>query len=171
MQNILETDLLCADITYKLTWEKSPLQVIGNVDQNNKFHVIAMSVCYYKRQADYSFVFRVLKNELHKLISGHKITTLHFDAAPAISNTFKEVFRVDTICLMCWAHVKTNIKKNKKHVPVNHRDEFFQDLDQLQLSATPEIFNHAKRLFTTTWRRKAPDMMVYLQQQWFTKNN
>jgi len=66
------------------------------------------------------------------------------DAAEAISNAFIAVFGPDTTIIMCWAHMRKNVRKQVDAlVPKELREEILNDLDTLQLSPSTEVFEKA----------------------------
>lgn len=49
-------EAVCMDATYKVNFHGYPLLMIGSIDANRKFHLIALSVS--EKTADYEFLFQ-----------------------------------------------------------------------------------------------------------------
>lgn len=57
---------MCADATYKILWQGFPLIVVGFIDREKHFHVIAIVVTSNERTSEYEFVFRYLKKGIEQ---------------------------------------------------------------------------------------------------------
>lgn len=57
LKNASNYDNICVDATYKVVFHGYPLLVIGSIDANRKFHLIAVSLCVSEKTTDYEFLF------------------------------------------------------------------------------------------------------------------
>lgn len=107
LKNAKYTYHLHADGTYKLNWQGYPVIVVGTTDRDRHFHCFGISVCSAETEDDYKFTFNSIKNTILKIFDFvYCPNVLIADAAPSISNAFKEVFGGNTLIIMCWFHVK-----------------------------------------------------------------
>lgn len=58
------TNLLHADGTYKLLWERLPAIVVGTTDMTRKFRPIGVAITFHETAEDYRFVFQTIANKL-----------------------------------------------------------------------------------------------------------
>ncbi|XP_037039624.1 uncharacterized protein LOC119076774 [Bradysia coprophila] len=156
-----------ADTTYNLVWQGYPVQVTGHTDFNKKFHPSAISVSTNEDEETYAFIFQTLKDGTNLALSKDlKQSILMADGAKAISNGFHRAFGSDFTELMCWYHAKTAMKDNITHlVPKEHQERLLQDIDRLQLSQTPAMFDKASVLFLEKYS-KFTEFVDYFAQQW-----
>ena len=76
------------------------------------------------------------------------------DAAGAIRKAYEKVFGKTKI-FMCWARMRRNCVKNiETLVSKEHQHDIIEDIDQLQLSQSTEIFERAVALFIKKWKWK-----------------
>lgn len=93
------------------------------------------------------------------------------DAAFSISNAFNVVF--DGEVIMCWAHCRRAIaKKLSQYIrdKKKKQNEFLVDLDSLQVSRSPEIFEKASQLFIEKWTVVSKDLVEYFKQGWIIQH-
>ena len=64
-----------------------------------------------KKEADFSFVFQVIKDGILDQSPTFNPTVLVGDCAKAITNASNHVFTNEIIRVYCWFHVVTNIRK------------------------------------------------------------
>jgi hypothetical protein len=88
------------------------------------------------------------------------------DACHASFNAVKALFQI-SIVLMCYFHVKLNLKKNKNLLPADLFDEFSHDVDELHYSTSEEIYKERLDEFKEKWNEHEA-MMTYMNEQWFT---
>lgn len=93
------------------------------------------------------------------------------DAARSIQNAFKMTF-ADSEILMCWFHMRKALSKQlEKHIHDKiKRQRFLADLDKLQLSQSPEIFDTASKLFIVKWQPESKDLLEYFCIEWLNQN-
>lgn len=164
---------LHTDGTYKLIWNEFPILIVGTTDLNRSFHPFGMAVCTSEKQHDFAFIFTSLKLGVSKISNvEYKPRVLIADGASAIGNAGREVFGDSLAVVMCWFHMRKNVKD---HVKVHIKNEttqheFLHDLDVLQVSKTQKIFDAALGLFMHKWREVSPELMNYFEKEWIQKN-
>lgn len=57
LKNALNYKNICVDATYKVVFFGYPLIIMGSIDVNRKFHLIAASLCVSETTTDYNFFF------------------------------------------------------------------------------------------------------------------
>lgn len=112
LKNAVGAKWLCADPTYKLTWQGFPSLVVGTTDRDRKFHMVGISLCTGETADDFKFTFQSILNAT-KVAYGKYIdpSALVCDAAKGIHKAFKAVFG-EKMILMCWAHMRKKLKKS-----------------------------------------------------------
>jgi len=95
--------VLYCDSTYKVNYESYPCQVVGFVDKDRHFIVVAYALCYTEQFVDWVFIFESLKSV------GIQPSFILGDASESPMNAAVEVFDFDdhdhSWRLMCYAHV------------------------------------------------------------------
>lgn len=101
------------DATYKLLCQGFPVLVMDTTDLDRKFHPFGASVSTNEKAADFSFIFRALKEKVFELY-GESLQpdVLICDAAFIIHNGFKENFPLCDGIIMCWAHLRRVVAKH-----------------------------------------------------------
>ena len=95
--------VLYCDSTYKVSWEGYPCQVVGFVDKDRRFVIVAYALCHSEKKTDWKFIFGALEEVgiIPSYILG--------DAAESPMNAAVEVFNLNDDVhywrLMCYAHV------------------------------------------------------------------
>lgn len=98
-------------------------------------------------------------------------TSLICDASGAIHNGCINVFGLLVRILMCYFHVKKALKKNLSRwfQTKAQKDKLLRDLDALQLSQDPDIFQRASKLFLEKYE-KNDEFCVYFNNEWLVAN-
>lgn len=173
LQNAIKSDKMHADGTYKLIWQGFPVLVVGFTDRIRRFHPIGVCVTTNERTADFNFLFHSVKRAIADIFDTQlKPSTLIADAADSIKNGFKQVFGNSAKIVMCWSHARRNVSKNLPKFVRDKRKqaEFMYDLDKLQLSRSPAIFETASKLFIDKWEKVSKDLIQYFSDEWLVKN-
>lgn len=160
------------DATYKLVWQGYPVLQIGTTDLHRKFHPFGLAVCTHETQADFKFIFGSLKKAVfEKFGSNINPQYLVADAAESIHNAFEETFEGASV-IMCWFHMRKALSKRvDNHIhDKQKRQKFLNDIDMLQLSQTPAIFEIASQLFIVKWRTESNELINYFKNEWLFKN-
>lgn len=174
LQNAIDQggSFLHADATHKICYEKRPLIVVGTSDKNRKFHPIAFCFTRTETESDYFFCFSAIKDTLETITKKpFNPKTLQADASFAIHNGFVKAFGTNTNTLMCWFHVRNNLKKNVRKLvqdPTKSK-EILDDIYFLQVAATPADFETALNLFLKKHSKEA-GFVDYFKSEWVTKH-
>lgn len=160
-----------ADSTHKVTTEKLPLIVIGSTDIQNKFHLIGVTVTSHERAVDYEMSFKAVKLGVQKVTGAELIpNALICDADPAIHNGFKQVFNNETITIMCYAHVMSNVHRKYKFKDNNNRKLIEDDLRIIHKCYDEYTFDIACQLFIEKWTEKEGGVTKRIKTSFFAKN-
>lgn len=173
LRTALLTNKLHTDATYKLVWQGFPVLLVGTTDSNKKFHPIAVCVTTNEKTIDFEFLFRTLKEAVQKEFNMELLPVyLICDAANAIRNGFLKVFGRGKI-VICWAHVRRNSVKHSSSYLRDSKQkfEFSADLDSLQTSSSPAIFEKASKLFIAKWKLVSPQLVEYFEKEWLNQNS
>ena len=109
------TDLLATDATQKLMYEKFSLILVGTVDKCKLFHPYGIMMTSTEQERDFTGLFKSLKSLLHEINKiEYEPTALIADPSEAIPNGFKNVFKQLKTRIVCWIHVKDQIKSKLK---------------------------------------------------------
>lgn len=167
MGNATKSKVACADTTHKLLWQGFLVQVIGNTDGNKSFHPSGIAVSTNEQTEDFAFIFKGLKEAVKELLGVDlQPKVIMSDAAKAIPNAFMSVYSDDIIELMCWYHMKVAAEaKIRFYFPKNLQDEVIRDLEKLQLSQNPKIFEKSSNLFLEKYEAYA-EFIDYFTEQW-----
>lgn len=160
------------DATYKLIWQGYPVLIVGSTDTTRQFHPYGLSICSNEKTEDFIFLFSALKLAIEKIFGRELIlTSLICDASHAIQNAFKRIFGEEKLIIMCWAHMKINVKKKAEQLvfPKSDVDKIIEDIDILQLSKTESIFEKASKLFLEKWHEKI-EFVKYFNKEWLKCN-
>lgn len=112
LRNAINVSKFHTDATYKLVWQGFPVIVVGTTDSDRKFHPFGASVSTNEKAADFSFIFRVIKEKTFELYEENlNPDVLISDAAFSIHNGFEDNFPSCGI-IMCWAHLRRVVAKN-----------------------------------------------------------
>lgn len=166
LRNAINTKLVCADTNYKLLWQGFSVHITGTVDMNKRFHPFGISVTDTEEIDDFKFMFESLKKGVAENYNSYlDCEILMSNAALPVGNAFKEVFG-NKLILMCSAQMRRATKyKVDKLIPKEHREEILHDVDMLQLSQTPTIFEKASQLFLVKYKMYE-EFIEYFKKQW-----
>lgn len=172
LKNAVNREVISADSTYKMVWEGFPLSPIGTTDQDRHFHLYGTLLSKMEAGGDFEFAFRAIKLAVQKIHNfDMKPTVLISDAAGAIHNGAKAVFGIEIFIRMCWFHFKKALKKNLPSLisEIAVHNSILSDVDKLQLSQSPEIFNRASNLFLKKYN-KYKSFCRYFSDVWLKDN-
>lgn len=71
---------------------------------------------------------------------------------------------------MCYYHVKANLLKKTKTMPVDVQRELFSDIESLYFCWSPPMFDKASQLFQNKWADREPEFMDYMGAQWLASH-
>lgn len=167
LETALNFRILAADGTYKVNEHDYPLIVVGGIDLNQRFHILAYSVTTKEESRNYKFLFQAMKNNIWILF--HKKWTPEIivsDAAGAISNGFRDAFpESDKKYVMCWFHVTKTI--NQKLAKSENRVALQNDVGAMHLAHSPEVFARYVELFLAKWSPTEPQFWVKMHPGWY----
>lgn len=171
LRNAANVNNICVDATYKLNWCGFPLLLIGTIDLNKSFHLIAIACCSNEKQADFSFLFKTVSGTVKDLLGFElKPEIMIADAADAIRNAFYESFPESaTTDIMCYAHVVRNVKKRSLNDKKN-RTKIVSDMHILHLSKNEMLFRELSTLFLAKWEVDEPDFAAYFDEYWLGRH-
>lgn len=162
-----------ADATYKLIWQGFPVFLVGMTDMRRKFHPFGIGVATNETIDDFEFMFKSIKDIVFELFgTAPNPNALISDAATSIRNGFEKVFGQNKTIIMCWAHMRRAVVKKLPEYLKDKRKQnsFLADVDQLQLSKSPEIFSNSSKLFLKKWRSSSKDLVDYFEQIWLVQH-
>ncbi|CAF1143649.1 unnamed protein product [Didymodactylos carnosus] len=165
------SSVLYIGCTYKVTANELPLLVFGTSDFNRRFY--PMGVCLISSDES-SETFKTFFRGIQvwaSTINNQAYTVSHVmgDGAAGITGAMCELPLARR--LMCWAHV---IRKVRGHgTLIKNKDKFLlveQDIMQLQLSFSDQIFVTAANLMINKWKldKELEKFTDYFEQQWLT---
>lgn len=167
LSNAIDKELFVADTTYKILWQGFPVAPIGTVDKDRHFHLIGICVSTNEKEEDFTFFLQTIKSKILNIFNVEvKPRIILCDACKAISNAFLAVFGDDCLVLMCWFHVKKAIKKIiGRYLPKEMHQGVLDDIDCLQLSTSPQIFENASNRFLRKYT-SYEEFALYFNYEW-----
>ena len=112
LQNFNNQGTFHLDATYKIVKYNYPLIVFGFTDLFRKFYPVAFMFVSREQQADFEHFFNSLLSVMDKfklkLQPKFIVIDAHYPSANAIAKIFP-----DTVILMCWFHLKQNLRKHR----------------------------------------------------------
>lgn len=168
--NAKDINILWVDATYKLNYQGFPLLVVGTIDKNKSFHLIAICCCVHEREEDFNFFFKTVAKAVKTV---HDIDLqpeiMVSDAADAIRNSFFNSFASAKLDIMCYAHVVRNIRKQRLQNRSNMQS-ILNDVRILQRSNSKERFKVLCELFCKKWQAEEPEFVAYFQKVWLGRH-
>lgn len=158
-----------ADATYKIVWQGFPVLLVGTKDLARSFHPFGVAVCTHEKSDDFKFIFSSLKTKVHELFDDViDPEALIYDAASSIRNGFEDVFGVNKLIIMCWAHMrKAVVKKIPSFLKCKkNQNRLMNDLDKLQIAKNSQIFKKACDSFVEKWASVSKELIEYFQTFW-----
>lgn len=90
------------------------------------------------------------------------------DAAPAITNGFGLIFTHQHEVVMCFAHVITNI--NKQKFAKDMKEQIKADVRALHAAHSHMAYTNARILFEQKYEKECPEFCNYMIKVWLDKN-
>ncbi|XP_043246603.1 uncharacterized protein LOC122394085 [Amphibalanus amphitrite] len=168
-------DVIHVDATYKLNWQGYPVLIAGVTDAASQFFPCIFAVMTSEKEGDYTSLLRVMKDEVEKATQQTFAPRVVMgDCAEAVTRAAEAVFP-DAARRVCWFHVKKAIDGRLRGEDKEWRGMVLGDLEKVQLSATPEQFDHSFDLMCERWLSSswpsACDFVTYIRTQYRTKNS
>lgn len=151
MSNLLMSDSVHCDATYKLNFHGFPVLLIGTTDRRKRFHPFGVALVNDESTESFKFIFGSLK----KFNVDYVPSILIADSAPAITAAFESTFGSTFTRVHCWYHCKKNIDQRLKSIDLKKRQAVQKDLYQLQVAFTPQEFLIASKCFVAKWSADA----------------
>ena len=142
----------------------------GTTDKDRHFHPFGVCLSFNEKEEDFQFLFQALKETAQDLLGfEYQPTSLVANSAPSITNGFVSVFGNGKRGI-CWAHATRGIDALLKSVKDKsvHRS-ISEDIDELQVSPTENIFNVSRCLFFKKYESEYPVVCQDLRTFWFAK--
>lgn len=170
LENAVDAECIHADGTYKLNSLNYPLIVVGVTDKARRFHLIGLALTKRETKEDYAFVFGAVKNAMFKqlgrsIVAGASIS----DSSPAIFNGYEMTFDHLTVRIMCWFHVKYNVRKYK-FTSQENRKLANRDLTTMHHLFYEVIFDAAAKLFIEKWKTKEIEFIQKFENSFIKQN-
>lgn len=169
LKQLSNVENIGVDATYKVNWNGFPMDVVGTVDRNKKFHPMALSCCSNETEIDFRFVLKTIRDAIHTLYK-KKFSPRYMvaDGAQAIENAYKSLF--DGTVIMCFAHVERCCENRAFNSKIN-KQAILSEIKQIQLSPNTEEFKKATELFLKKWSVKEKDFCDYFNKTWLQSHS
>lgn len=132
------------------------------------FHPFGLGVCTNEKTEDFEFIFQCILVGLRLLkLEPRTDYVLISDAADAIRNAFDSIFGEDSEKVMCWAHMRRCVDHRLNLVEEEDRKAIMDDIDSIQLSCNPDVFEYSVKLFKKKWQ-KYEEFLKYFDNEWLT---
>lgn len=157
---------VCADGTYKITWQGFPLIVVGTIDRQNHFHVISIVVTSNERSSEYKFVFESIKRAIEQQ-SGQPFVpeVLISDYAAAIRNAFFAVFGA-TKNVICSVHLFRKLRERGGLSNKDNKKLLLNDVTALYSAPDADTFDLGASLFLEKWQEMEEEFCYYFKATW-----
>jgi hypothetical protein len=160
------------DGTYKLTIHGYPTLIIGTMDSNHQFKVLAI---FFSRKEDtlaYIDALQKVKNAIQYFFEFDWSPRQSMsDSAGAILNALVQVFP-DIIQAVCYFHLKKGLKDHKPCFSSEENFEMFgADVESLSNFGEEEMFDEALSLFQIKWEKKEKVATEWIMREWGTGTN
>lgn len=173
LRNAIKEKNVSGDGTYKIIWQKFPIIVIGMVDRENHFHIIAVVVTSNERASEYEFVFRTIRMGVElETNEVYKPETIISDHAAAIRNGFFAVFGPSDN-VICSVHMFRKLQERSGYSSKENKKSIIDDVHILHSSSDRGAFDCAVSLFLEKWEGKDKDFCTYFKSTWlgeYTRN-
>ncbi len=140
--------------------------MLGKTDATHQFHLIAIAVTSHETMSDFELFYKGVI-ELCKCL---KIKTgelyIMQDASKASYSAAKSIFGDKVKVLMCWYHVRANIKKHLHLVPKHRHDEISNEIMHLHMQKDMPSFRRRWQCFHTKWSPVCDEFVDYFFTTW-----
>ena len=115
LQNVKHDGVYHFDLTYKIVKYNYPLMILGVTDIRRQFHPISFMFTSHEQEMDIAHFFKSLSQLCDKFSLDLAPKFFVIDADRAVYNAINKHFK--TKIIMCFFHLKQNIKKHKNLIP------------------------------------------------------
>jgi hypothetical protein len=169
MSNIESKGVHHIDGTYRITIYGFPLIVYGVSDQCGVFHPIAYMITSHEKEEDFEHFYKGLIECAESLDLEYDPEFIMQDAQAASRSAVLKLFPNVNI-LMCYFHVKKNVKENCRHLmEKNEYDKLQEDLHQIHMSTSAEEYKENKKKFKKKYETQHKGVYDYCLT-WFEGN-
>ena len=160
-QQSIMRSFVAADSTYKVVWNGFPLHVIGTVDIQQSFHLIAIALASHENNPSYSEFFEAVRSGVE--VAGEQKWSCQYamsDNSMALKNAFIQSLGIDHMG-NCWAHLQRGLRKWSGSIQKKANLKLIQqDLFGMHDLHRQEEFRAAVRLWKTQWINKGEEEFV-----------
>ena len=118
------------DATYKIIKHNFCLIGFGFTDLARHFYPVCYMFSSHETTVDYTRFFTEFLDIYNKASVSFKLAYMVIDASHSMANAIKKCFP-DCVILMCWFHLKQNIRKHKKLIPEHLYEKTLYDITKL----------------------------------------
>jgi hypothetical protein len=169
LSRIKEGVMYHLDATYKIIKYFYPLIVFGASDINRKFFPICFMLSSHETTIDYVNFFRSLQ-ALSKRVLNYEFNPKYIitDAAKSMNKAIKIAFKNNCVNLMCWFHLKYNIRKKIHMIPKELIKTVYSDINKLHYTQCHGNFVLLWRKVKANWskEKRLNAFHHYFEKQW-----
>ena len=118
------------DATYKIIRHSFSLIVFGFTDLAREFYPVTFMFTSHETTLNYEFFFNKINNASAHFKLNFDPKYIVIDASHAMANAIKKIYPHCKI-IMCWFHMKANIRKNKSKIPEHLYKQTLQEINNL----------------------------------------
>ncbi len=155
------------DATYKIVKYCYPLIVFGFSDVGHQFYPIAFMFTSHEQATDFDYFFAKLDKVCNHLDVAFKPEFIVSDASPALYNSIHRNLP-DAQHLMCWFHVKLNVRKHKTLIPADKYVTVCTEINKLHSCICEASYKILLKMTLLKWS-KDPQLVKfrhYFKKQW-----
>ena len=134
------------DATYKIIKHCFPLIVFGFSDIARQFYPVAFMITSHEKTTNYKFFFKSLIAACQRIHVVLKPAYICIDACSAMARSINWMFPDCTI-LMCWFHLKQNLRKHKQKIPAHLYNQTMDDVNSLHKATCSGSYKVKTSLF------------------------
>jgi len=134
-------------------------------DKCGQFHPVAFVVTSHETTEDFKIFYEALIDMCKTLKVKYKPVYIMQDACPASKEAIL-LFFPNVIILMCYFHVKKNVRDHKKLMPHENFDDLMRFLTKIHYSHNKDEFKKNINAFKKTYENVFPAMYEYCAS-WF----
>lgn len=160
------------DCTYKIVRYNYPLIVFGFCDIQHQFFPLAFMYTSHEETSDFEWFFRSFKNLCTKLEIEFDPFYIVTDACKAMAAAIDKELP-DTTLIMCYFHVKLNIKKKKgKLIPSEEYSTIMKEITALHFTKSVEEYRSLLNTALERWwkKRDLRQFHNYFVKQWINSS-
>jgi hypothetical protein len=160
------------DQTYSLNERGYPITVVGTVNRNHNFKLIAVGVSRHEDEIANRSILHSVNTALQELLQFEWAPEVAMsDRAGAISNAFKAQFKNIEKLGKCYFHVKKALRDNKWRFSSDQTyEKFEQHCSSLASFDKEDEFVHGLQLLKKKWLNKEKNAIDWFLKEWGTEN-